>query len=159
MRALVRAALEQKVKAYNPEHSFVVTGVGGRRIYRCISQMPGVRFAPKRDRFTYRGVVFSFGDGGDMGGDGLWIITEDGLPHPDELRVIRKEVERMIEVYPPSKGTEIMTWLGLIGALMVCVGVCFATLHTVAALPPWSNAAISIPVGVCLFYIACKCAA
>src|SRR5438876_944160 len=102
MRALVKELLQAKVKAYNSAHSFVVSGVGERRLCHYISQMPGVVLAPKRDEFSFRGVDFSIDDGGDTGGDGLWIMTKDGLPHPDELRAIREEVERMIDAHPPS---------------------------------------------------------
>jgi len=46
--------------------------------------------------FRFRGLAFQVDEGGDMGGDGLWISPKDGLPHLSELREIREHIEKSI---------------------------------------------------------------
>jgi hypothetical protein len=94
------------VKAYNPEHSFVVSGVSKRRLCSYLSTLSGIVFTRKprligsgaypHAEFTFRSVDFKMDDGGDMGGDGLWFMAKDKLPHPAELRELRDHIEKSI---------------------------------------------------------------
>ena len=46
--------------------------------------------------FRYRDVLFQIDDGGDLGGDGIWVSTRDEQPHPEEIADIRQHVEAVI---------------------------------------------------------------
>ena len=95
-----------KVQAYNPDHSFLVSGVTRWRLCRSIAKLPGAAFTRKprwfgsdalpHAEFRFRELMFQVDDGGDTGGDGLWITPQDGLPNPVELRAIREHVERLL---------------------------------------------------------------
>ena len=98
--------LTPKVRAYNPEHSFVVSGVTRWRLCKHISEIPGVVFtrrpwllgtsAKPIGEFTFRDVDFKVDDGRDTGGDGLWVTAKDELPHPAELREIREHLNQSL---------------------------------------------------------------
>ena len=106
MRAFLKKLFEPKVKCYNPDHSFVVSGMTRWRLCSFISELPGVEITRKprllgsgalpHAKFRYRNLTFQVDDGGDTGGDGLWITPLDGLPHPTELREIREHVEKLV---------------------------------------------------------------
>ena len=106
MRAWIKRLFTPKVKVYNPDHSFVVSGVTRWRLCGYISKLPGIVFTRKPwllgssaepfGEFRFREIAFQVDDGGDMGGDGLWVSPQDGLPHPLELREIREHIEKAI---------------------------------------------------------------
>ncbi len=95
------------VKAYNPDHSFVVTNMMRWRLTKIISTLPGVVMTRKLGllgssalplaEFEFKGVPFQMDDGGDTGGDGLWIMPKDGKSHPAELKEIREHVEKSLQ--------------------------------------------------------------
>ena len=95
-----------KVQVFNPDHSFLVSGVTRWRLCRCIGELPGIVFTRKPRllgsgayplaEFRFRDLMFQVDHGGDSGGDGLWIAPKDGRPHPVELREIREHVERLV---------------------------------------------------------------
>jgi hypothetical protein len=94
-----------KVTAFNPNHSFSVSGVTRWRLCNLITEIPGVVFTRKprligssaqpHAEFRFRDLLFQVDDGGDMGGDGLWISASDGLAHPEELRELREHLSKM----------------------------------------------------------------
>jgi hypothetical protein len=90
-----------KVEAYNPDHSFVVIHVTRWRLAEIFATLPGVVFTHKPGllgfaEFEYDGVKFQMDDGGDMGGDGLWIMPQDHQRHPAELQALREHVEKSL---------------------------------------------------------------
>lgn len=105
VHTFVKKFFPPKVDVFNPDQSFRVSNIHGWRMTQYLKKIPGVVFNSKRPRrsdtdliaeFQFRGVAFRFDDGGDTGGDGLWIITADGLPHPVELRELREHVQNSI---------------------------------------------------------------
>jgi hypothetical protein len=106
VHTFVKKFFPPKVDVFNPEHSFRVSDIHGWRLTEYLKKIPGVVYNPKRPRgssatdliaeFQFKGVGFRFEDGGDTGGDGLWIITADGLPHPVELRELREHIQNSI---------------------------------------------------------------
>ena len=106
MRASIKKLITPKVEVFNPEHSFRVSGVTRFRLCGYVSKMQGVVFTRKarllgssakpHAEFKFRDLAFQIDDGGDMGGDGLWISPIDGLSHPAELREIQAHVQRIV---------------------------------------------------------------
>jgi hypothetical protein len=105
VHTFVKKFFPPKVDVFNPDHSFRVSDIHGWRMTQYLKKIPGVVFSPNRFRgrsddliaeFQFRGVAFRFVDGDDTGGDGLWIITADGLPHHVELRKLREHVQNSI---------------------------------------------------------------
>jgi hypothetical protein len=106
MRASLKSLFSPKIQVFNPDLSFLVSGVTRWRLCRAIAELPGVAFTQKprllgsgalpHAEFRFRDLMFQVDDGGDTGGDGLWITPKDGLPHPVELREIREHVERLV---------------------------------------------------------------
>jgi len=91
---------------YNPERSFVVSGITRWQLCKHLAQIPGVVFIPRPSligssarsiaEFTFREIQFQVDDGGDTGGDGLWIAPTDGSAHPAELREIREHLNHAL---------------------------------------------------------------
>jgi hypothetical protein len=83
----------------------MVSGVRCRRLCGHISQIPGVVFTRKHRylrssarpfaEFVWRGHAFYIDDGGDMGGDGLWVMPKDGVSHPAEIEEIRAHIQSL----------------------------------------------------------------
>lgn len=107
MQALLKMLFPPpKVQVFNPDHSILVSNLTWRRLCGFIAALQGVVFTRKPRlfgssalplaEFRFRELMFQIDDGGDIGGDGLWIEPKDGLPHPAELREIREHVERLI---------------------------------------------------------------
>ena len=106
MRVFLKSLLSPKVQAFNPDRSFLVSGMTRWRLCRFIAELPGVAFTRKprllgssalpHAEFRFRDLMFQVDDGGDTGGDGLWVTPKDGLRHPVELREIREHVERLV---------------------------------------------------------------
>jgi hypothetical protein len=107
MLTWLKDQLTPKVKAYNPAQSFVVSGVTRWRLCKHISQIPGVVFtrrpwllgssAKPMGEFRFRSIDFQVDDGGDTGGDGLWVTPKDEQPHPVELGEIREHLSHSLE--------------------------------------------------------------
>jgi len=90
-----------KVEAHSPDHSFVVCNMTRWRLTEILSTLPGITFTRKPGllgfaEFEYDGVKFQMDDGGDMGGDGLWIMPQDHQRHPAELQALREHVEKSL---------------------------------------------------------------
>jgi hypothetical protein len=106
MLASLKSLFLPKVQVFNPDRSFLVSGMMRWRLCRFIAELPGVVFTRKPKllgssafplaEFRFRDLMFQVDHGGDTGGDGLWITPKDGLPHPVELREIREHVERLV---------------------------------------------------------------
>jgi hypothetical protein len=106
MLAWFKDQFTPKVKAYNPERSFVVSGVNRWRLCKHISRIPGVIFtcrpwlfgtsAKPMGEFRFRDIDFQVDDGGDTGGDGLWVTPKDERPHLVELTQIREHLNRSL---------------------------------------------------------------
>ncbi|MDR3457740.1 MAG: hypothetical protein P4N60_09865 [Verrucomicrobiae bacterium] len=106
MRAFPTNLFSPKVEVFNPDHSFRVSGVTRWRLCRILAGLPGVTFTRKPRllgsgalpyaEFQFRGLRFQVADGGDTGGDGLWIEPQDGLAHPVELRALREQAEKLV---------------------------------------------------------------
>jgi hypothetical protein len=104
MRRLFKKLFPLKVDVFNPDHSFRVNGVSRWRLCRYIASISGVFFTRKPGllgssafpyaEFRFRDIVFQMDEGGDTGGDGLWVTPKDGQAHPVELREIREHIER-----------------------------------------------------------------
>ena len=94
------------VIASNPERSFMVSGVTRWRLCKHLSQIPGVVFTRRPwllgssarpiGEFRFQGTHFEVDDGGDLGGDGLWVTPKDDLPHPTELDEIREHLNQSL---------------------------------------------------------------
>jgi hypothetical protein len=105
VNTFVKKFFPPKVDVFNPDDSSRVSDIHGWRMTQYLKKIPGVVFNSKRPRrsdtdlvaeFQFRGVAFRFDDGGDTGGDGLWVITADDLPHPVELRELREHIQNSI---------------------------------------------------------------
>lgn len=106
MRSLLKRLFPAVVKTYNPDCSFVVSGLSRWRLCRYLSNIPGVVFSRSPGilgssalplaQFTFKETAFQIDGGGDMGGDGLWVMPQDERPHPLELQTLREELERVI---------------------------------------------------------------
>lgn len=96
-----------KVTTYNPDRSFVVSNVTRWRLTELLSILPGMIFSRKPGllgsselplaEFEFKNVQFQMDDGGDTGGDGLWIMPIDGERHPTELKEIREHLEQSLQ--------------------------------------------------------------
>jgi hypothetical protein len=79
-----------------------VYGLEYRTLYQCLSQLPCV-VLPRKPHYLWSGEGIyaefilnghTFQIEGDSWDGGLWIATKDELEHADEMRAIRKHVER-----------------------------------------------------------------
>ena len=78
MRAFLKDMFSAKVQAFNPDHSFLVSGVMRWRLCRFIAGLPGVTFTRKPRlfgsgalpyaEFRFRELMFQVDDGGDWWG-------------------------------------------------------------------------------------------
>jgi len=91
-----------KTEEYNKGVSFRIPTIGFWTLCRAVEDVPGVAFTRKRKffwsgldvgaEFTFRGHNFVINI--DEWDGALWIITQDGQPHPDEMQVLRDGVEQ-----------------------------------------------------------------
>jgi len=106
MRTLIKKLFPPKVEAFNFEHAFRVRGVSRWRLCGRVSKIPGLVFTRKLRwfgssaepyaEFRFRDLDFQIDDGGDLGGDGLWILPKDRQAHPVELRELREQLGSLL---------------------------------------------------------------